>query len=482
METGIAIVTGMLVAAALALWLARRPAGPSAADTALLDDLRRRAESEAARANQAEARLREASAHAAVAAERAARIAALEQQVQGLESALGEARAALAKRERDAAEVSARAAEKEQSLQAQVAKLESAEKRLTTEFENVANRIFAQKQQQFGEQSRQDLDALLKPFREQIDGFRKKVEEVYAVEQRERHVLKHEITLLKELNQQITTEAANLTRALKGDNKVQGNWGEMILQKILESSGLHEGREYDSQTGHQHEDGKRHITDVIVHLPEGKDVIVDAKVSLVDWERCSSAADDAARESALEAHVASLRNHVKLLGDKNYQQLAGVRSLDYVLMFVPIEAAFHAAIARDGKLVEYALEKNIMLVSPTTLLVALRTVHNLWRYEYQNRNALEISAVAGKMVDKLAGFVGDLEDIRAALARADKAWDAAHNKLVGGKGNVIRQAQRVVDLGVKATKKIDRDWTERALESDAADDVDAGSGEDEPPA
>lgn len=448
METAIAIVVGMLLATALAVWLARRPAASSA--------------------------------DAALATERAGRIVALEQQVRGLETALGEAQAALARRDREAAEAAARASAKEQSLQAQIEKLEQAEKRLATEFENLANRIFAQKQQQFGEQSRQGLDALLKPFREQIDGFRRKVEEVYSIEQRERHVLKHEITLLKELNQRITDEAANLTRALKGDNKMQGNWGEMILQKILEASGLHEGREYDSQTGHQHEDGKRHITDVVVHLPEGKDVIIDAKVSLVDWERCTAAQDDSARDAALDAHVASLRNHIRLLGEKNYQDLEGIRSLDYVLMFVPIEAAFHAAVARDGALVEYALQKNIMLVSPTTLLVALRTVHNLWRYEYQNQNALKISETAGKMVDKLAAFVGDMNDIRTALDRADKAWLAAQNKLVDGKGNVIRQAKRVVDLGVKAGKKIDRDWMDRALESDPSDDPEAGDP-DTPP-
>lgn len=465
------VIVAVIVTVVIAVLILRRSPASPAMDGALISSLQQRADQEATRAGVLEAQLRDAAAQAALAGERAARVAALEQQLREALAALQSARDAAAATEQRAGEIAARAAEKEQSLQAQIAKLEAAEKRLSTEFENIANRIFTQKQQQFGEQSKQSLDALLMPFREQIDGFRRKVEEVYAVEQRERHVLKHEITLLKELNQQITTEAANLTRALKGDNKMQGNWGEMILQKILESSGLHEGREYDSQTGHQHEDGKRHVTDVIVHLPEGKDVIVDAKVSLVDWERCSSATDDAARDGALDAHVASLRNHVKLLGDKNYQQLAGVRSLDYVLMFVPIEAAFHAAIARDERLVEYALEKNIMLVSPTTLLVALRTVHNLWRYEYQNRNALEISAVAGKMYDKLAAFVGDMEDIKTALGRADKAWDSAHNKLVGGKGNVIRQAQRVVDLGVKATKKIDKDWTGRALDG-PADDID----------
>lgn len=463
----IGIVLAALVATVVAVLLSRRQAPP--ADTSLADSLRQRAEQEAARAARLEEQLREASAQAALAAERARRIGELEQQARELGTALQAARDAQAGTEKRAGEIAARAAEKEQSLQAQIVQLQAAEQRLTKEFENVANRIFAQKQQQFGEQSKQNLDAMLAPFREQIEGFRKKVEEVYDVEQRERHVLKHEINLLKDLNQRITTEAANLTRALKGDSKVQGNWGEMILEKILETSGLREGHEFEREAVRDHEEGKRHRPDVIIHLPEEKDVIIDSKVSLVDWERCSSAGDDATREASLDAHVASLRNHVKLLGEKNYQQLAGVRSLDYVLMFVPIEAAFHAAIARDEKLVEYALEKNIMLVSPTTLLVALRTVYNLWRYEYQNRNALQISEVAGKMYDKLAAFVGDMNDIKSALEKADKAWGAAQNKLVDGKGNVIRQAEKVIALGVKASKKIDKDWTDKALpESDDA--------------
>lgn len=470
MENIIGIVAGIVIAAIIATVVAvlvsRRgqpAAGPSAADTALVASLQQRSDQESARAAALETRLREASQLAALAGERATRIAVLEQQARELADALREAHGAVATHERRAGEIAARAAEKEQSLQAQILKLEAAEQRLAKEFENVANRIFTQKQQQFGEQSKQNLDALLAPFREQIEGFRKKVEEVYDVEQRERHVLKHEITLLKDLNQRITTEAANLTRALKGDNKMQGSWGEMILEKILETSGLREGFEFEREAVRDHDEGKRHRPDVIVHLPEEKDVIIDSKVSLIDWERCSSASDDNLRDAALDAHVASLRNHVKLLGEKNYQQLQGVRSLDYVLMFIPIEAAFHAAIARDEKLVEYALERNIMLVSPTTLLVALRTVHNLWRYEYQNQHALNISAAAGKMYDKLAAFVGDMNDIKTALDRADKAWTSAQNKLVDGKGNVIRQAEKVVALGVKASKKIDKEWTARAL-------------------
>jgi len=475
-------VLAVFIATVIAALILRRSPPPAAPDTAFTDALRQRADHEAARATGLEVQLREAGKEAALAAERARRIQELEQQLREAAGTLQAARAAAAQAEQRAAETAARALEKEKSLQEQIVRLEQAEQRLGKEFENLANRIFTQTQQQFGEQSKQNIDALLAPFREQIDGFRKKVEDAYSLEQRERHLLKHEIGLLKELNLRITTEAANLTRALKGDNKMQGNWGEMILQKILETSGLKEGHEYESQAGFRHEDGQRHITDVIVHLPEGKDVIIDSKVSLVDWERCVSAADDAQRNEALDAHTASLRAHIKGLSEKDYRNLKGVTSLDYVLMFVPIEAAFHAAIAHDGKLVEFALEKNIMLVSPTTLLIALRTIFNLWRYEYQNRNAIEIARVAGSMRDKLVAFVDDLNEVKSALDKADKAWGSAQKKLVDGKGNVIRQAETLVKLGVKAGKKMDKDWAGMALpdagEPDDEDNADAGKAGD----
>ncbi len=252
----------------------------------------------------------------------------------------------------------------------------NSEQRLTTQFENLANRIFEQTGRRADEQNKQSLDRLLLPLREQLDGFRRQVQDSFGQEARERHTLTHEIRNLQQLNAQMAREALNLTKALKGDNKTQGNWGEVVLAKVLEASGLREGHEYQTQVSVKIDQTSRMQPDVIVRLPQGKDVVIDAKMSLVAYERYFNSEDDAEREVALNEHLSSLRGHIRMLGRKDYQQLPGLRSLDYVLMFIPVEPAFLVAIDRQPELINEALQHNIMLVSPTTLLVALRTITN----------------------------------------------------------------------------------------------------------
>lgn len=332
--------------------------------------------------------------------------------------------------------------------------MEDTEKRLQTQFENLANKIFEQKSESFSKMNKTGLDALLNPLKEQIEGFKKQVTDQYVREGQERASLKTEILGLKELNRQITTEAAALTQALKGDNKQQGNWGEVVLERILKESGLREGHEFDTQVSVRTETGKLQQPDVVVHLPNDKDVIIDSKVSLASYERYFNSADDAEREVHLKEHVNSLRAHIKGLGKKEYHDLKELRTLDYVLMFIPVEPAFLLAVDADPELVNLALNSNIMLVSPTNLLVALRTINNIWQYEYQNQNAQEIAAHASKLYDKFAGFVTDMEKIGRALDTTQKSFDSAFSKLSTGRGNIVRQIEQFRKLGVQPNKRL----------------------------
>jgi DNA recombination protein RmuC len=345
--------------------------------------------------------------------------------------------------------------------------LESAEKRLQEQFENLANKIFEQKHEKFSQSSKAGLDSLLSPLREQIEGFKKQVTDQYVKEGQERASLKTEILGLKELNQQITEDAAALTRALKGDNKQQGNWGEVVLERILLESGLREGHEFDTQVSLKNESGKSFQPDVVVHLPNNKDVVIDSKVSLAAYERYfNQRDDDKARQIYLDEHVASLRNHIKGLGKKDYQDLKGIRTLDYVLLFIPIESAFLMAVDQAPDLIKLALDNNIMLVSPTNLLVALRTINNIWQYEYQNQNAQKIAENAAKLYDKFHGFVTDMEKIGKSIEAVQKNYDGAMNKLSSGKGNLVRQVEQFRGLGVQSNKKLDNQLTDKAMENE----------------
>lgn len=362
------------------------------------------------------------------------------------------------------------AAEEKQRL------LVNSEQRLNTQFENLANRIFENSGRRVDEQNRQSLNALITPLREQLDGFRRQVQEGFGQEARERHTLSHEIRNLQQLNAQMAQEAINLTRALKGDNKTQGNWGEVVLSRVLEASGLREGYEYQTQVAIQLENQSRMQPDVIVHLPQNKDVVIDAKMALVAYERYFNAEDEASRELAIAEHIAAIRSHLRQLSRKDYQQLPGLRSLDYVLMFIPVEPAFLLAIDRQPELINEALQLNIMLVSPTTLLVALRTISNLWRYEHQSRNAQRIADRAARLYDKMRLFVDDMSAIGQSLERASDSYRQAMKKLSEGRGNLIAQSEQFRQLGVEIKRPINPRLVEQALPDE---DDDAGMDNDD---
>ncbi|RUO38095.1 DNA recombination protein RmuC [Aliidiomarina shirensis] len=348
-------------------------------------------------------------------------------------------------------------AEQQQAhLQEKLALLQKSEERLQKEFENLANRIFEQKTAALEARQEKSLAGTLSPLQKQLEGFRQQIAQQFSDETKQRSSLQQEILSLRQLNQQMSAEAEALTRALKGDSRQQGAWGEVVLERILQQSGLREGHEYTTQTQHRNDDGKRYRPDVIVHLPQDKDVIIDSKVSLAAYERYFNADDDNVRAQALDDHVVSLRNHIRDLGKKSYQQLEGVRTLDYVLLFVPIEPAFLLAVDREPNLIRQALEQHIMLVSPTNLLVALRTVNNIWQYEQQNQNAQKIAQDAGKLYDKFVGFVEDLQKVGNSLDTSRKHFDGAMSKLSTGKGNLVSRVEKFRELGVQPSKKIDR--------------------------
>ena len=333
--------------------------------------------------------------------------------------------------------------------------LQEAEQRLIQQFENLANKIFEQKTEKFSAANKQGLDALLTPLKDQIEGFKRQVSDHYVKEGQERASLKTEILTLKQLNQRITEDAAALTKALKGDNKQQGNWGEVVLDRILSQSGLREGHEFHTQSQYRSEEGKAYKPDVIVDLPNDKQVIIDSKVSLSAYERYFNEEDEGQRDVYLREHVTSIRNHIKELGKKDYQKLEGVRTLDYVLMFIPIEPAFLLALDKDPELVKLALDNNIMLVSPTNLLVALRTINNIWQYEYQNQNAQHIAKKAADLYDKFVSFTDDMQGLGRAMDTLSKRYEGAMNKLSEGRGNLVRRAEEFKAMGVQSSKKID---------------------------
>ncbi|MRS17423.1 DNA recombination protein RmuC [Enterobacteriaceae bacterium RIT691] len=369
--------------------------------------------------------------------------------------------------EADLREVTTRLEATQLHAEDKIRQMVNSEQRLSEQFENLANRIFEHSNRRVDEQNRQSLHGLLTPLREQLDGFRRQVQDSFGKEAQERHTLAHEIRNLQQLNAQMTLEAVNLTKALKGDNKTQGNWGEVVLTRVLEASGLREGYEYQTQVSIETEARARMQPDVIVRLPQGKDVVIDAKMTLVAYERYFNAEDDDIREAALQEHILSVRNHIRLLGRKDYQQLPGLRSLDYVLMFIPVEPAFLLAIDRQPELITEALKNNIMLVSPTTLLVALRTIANLWRYEHQSRNAQQIADRASRLYDKMRLFVDDMSAIGQGLDKAQDNYRQAMKKLASGRGNLLAQAESFRGLGVEVKREINPELAEQATADDA---------------
>jgi DNA recombination protein RmuC len=340
--------------------------------------------------------------------------------------------------------------------------LQEAETKLKTQFENLANKIFAERSQQFKDQNKNSLTEIVNPLKEQLNEFKKRIETVYDNENRDRISLREEIVSLRRDTSNMNKEALNLTRALKGDKKVQGNWGEMILEKVLEQSGLRKGTEYESQGAFRDEDNNLFKPDVIVRLPENKDVVIDSKVSLLAYEHFSSADNEAERGIALKQHIEAVRNHIKTLSSKDYSSLKGLRSLDFILLFMPIEAAFVEAFQADEKLFSDAFEQKIIVVTPTTLLATLRTIENIWRYERQNENSRIIAEKAGTIYDKVRGLVEDLEKLGTQLSTVHKTYDGVMNKLTLGNGNLIRQTNSFLELGVKVKKTLPKSITERA--------------------
>lgn len=367
---------------------------------------------------------------------------------------LEQARSYIGELKADLREQEARHQEESRASTEKLALLEQAETRLKQQFELLANQLFEAKTAKVDQQNRQSLEGLLSPLKEQLEGFKKQVNDSFSQEAKERHTLVHELKNLQRLNEQMSREALNLTQALKGDNKQQGNWGEVVLARVLAESGLREGHEYHTQVSLQNEAGKRYQPDVIIHLPDDKQVVVDSKMALVAYERYFHAETDSARDRALTEHLTALRSHLRGLSQKDYHKLQGIRSLDYVLMFIPVEPAFQLAVSADPALVRDALEQNVILVSPTTLLVALRTIDNLWRNERQNQNAQVIADRAAKLYDKLRLFVTDMQALGSALERADQNYRGAMNKLTSGRGNVIRQAESFKELGVEVKRSI----------------------------
>ncbi len=343
--------------------------------------------------------------------------------------------------------------ERKQGL-GRIESLNEAKEALTSQFKNLANEILEDKSKRFTEQNAASLDALLKPLQTKLTEFKEQVSTSYGNEARERFALKSEIERLANLNLRMSDETRSLTQALKGDSKVQGNWGELVLESILESSGLRKGQEYLVQDSHTQTDGSRLQPDVVVKLPEGRSLVVDSKVSITAYARHAETTDPMVAEQELAAHIQSLRQHIQGLSGKNYSSLYGVGSVDFVLMFVPIEPAFLLALKTAPNLYQEALAKNIVLVCPSTLMATLRTVAHLWRQDHQNRNALEIAKQCGTLYDKFVGFVEDLEKLGQRLDQAQTSYHDAFNKLKSGKGNLIRTAEKVRELGVKPSKNL----------------------------
>ncbi len=347
-----------------------------------------------------------------------------------------------------------------------------AELRLNTQFENLAGKIFDERSKLFTEHHKTSLDHIVTPLREQLGEFKQRIETVYDNENKDRISLREEIVSLRRDTAQMNQEALNLTRALKGDKKAQGNWGEMILETVLEKSGLRKGIEYETQGAFRDEDNRLFKPDVIVRLPEDKDVVIDSKVSLLAYERYCSSEDDQERIAALKQHADAVRNHIKGLSNKDYSALKGLRSLDFVLLFMPIESAFIAAFQADEGLFTDAFEHKIIVVTPTTLLATLRTIENIWRYERRNENARAIADKAGSIYDKLCGFVEDIEKLGKQLSTVNSTYDALRSKLSQGRGNLISQAGSFVELGVKVKKTLPKTVTGQAgIDSDENESI-----------
>jgi DNA recombination protein RmuC len=343
----------------------------------------------------------------------------------------------------------------QEKLNTQKAELDEIQKKFTTEFENIANKILEKNSEKFTAANQKNLGDVLNPLKEKINLFEKKVEDTYKQGLKDQTDLRAELKKLHDLNSKISEEANNLTRALKGDVKKQGNWGEVVLERILERSGLNEGEQgYQKQFSDTSEDGKRILPDIVINLPDNKHIIVDSKVSLIAYERAVNAETEEKRVAHIKEHLLSLKTHIKGLSEKHYQTASKLNSPDFVLLFIPIEASFGVAIQEDQELFSYAWDQKVVLVSPSTLLATLRTISSVWQQENQTKNAIEIARQGGALYDKFVGFIADMENIGKNLDTTRKTYDLALNKLHVGSGNLVKRAETIKKLGAKATKQL----------------------------
>ena len=404
--------------------------------------------------------------------------ASLSERVQSLQAELGDLRQHTLQLSSDNSALKVQLESEVERGQEQVALLERARGAFGLEFENLANRIFDNKQASFSRTSREALDSSVAPLRKDLADFRSKVDDVYAKESAERNRLEGKIGELQKQTQQIGQDAVKLANALKGDNKLQGNWGELILERLLEESGLSKGREYETQVALQDEEGRRRNPDVILHLPDRRDIVIDAKVSLKDYERFRNSAEPIQRQQSLKAHMASLRSHITGLNRKAYEQLESVNSLDFVLIFIPVEAALMLAIEHDQQLFSDAYDKGIILVSPSTLLATLRTIHNIWRYADQNLNAEKIAAQAGGLYDQFVLLAQGLEDIGKHLDKSQDAWAGTRKRLLSGRGNLLKRVEDLKTLGARTRREMPAALRDDARLAEQAALMDSPDGSD----
>jgi DNA recombination protein RmuC len=345
----------------------------------------------------------------------------------------------------------------QEKLELQKNEMENLQQKFTSEFENIASKILKQNTLEFSEANQKSITELILPLKEKIQLFEKKVEDTYEKGLKDQTDLKAELKKLHDLNLKISDEANNLTKALKGDVKKQGNWGEVILERILERSGLTEGREYEKQENVLSETGQRFQPDVVIHLPDQKHIVIDSKVSLIAYERLVNTENEKERLAFVKEHLQSMRSHIKILSEKHYQNSPGFNSPDFVLLFVPIESSFSIAVQEDQELFSYAWDNKVVIVSPSTLLATLRTIASIWQQENQTRNALEIARQSGALYDKFVGFIADMEAIGKSLESTRKTYDQATNKLYSGSGNLVKRAENIRKLGAKTTRELPKE-------------------------
>lgn len=406
----------------------------------------------------------EVSANLARVEERAAQIPALEERRLRDEATIAALNGRIAELQGRCEALAAQLEGERLRAQEKLELLEQAREGLTNQFKVLASQILEEKAQRFTEQNRENLGQLLDPLRIQLHEFKGKVEEAYVNESKDRVALREQVKQLLGMNQQLSKDANELAAALKGSSKTQGNWGELVLERILEMAGLRRGFEYEVQESHVRDDGSRAQPDVVIHLPEERRLVVDSKVSLVAYQVAVGATEERERNAAIRDHLDSMRAHIRGLSAKRYEELHGLDSLDFVVMFVPVEPAYMLALQSDPKVWQEAWERNVLLVSPSTLLFVLRTVAHLWRQEQQSRNAQEIARRGAELYDKLVGFVADMQDVGLRLSKAQEAYENARRKLSQGRGNVIRQAEMLKGLGVKPSKSLPKAMVEESAE------------------